>query len=87
MTNSAVSASDVSGLFALKLFRVRLTKTKLSPLNLSKSQIESGVPQFKLSDWGQQANCFSVGFFFYSSASDYRLGDFAVLNKSLLCFH
>lgn len=64
MTNSAESASDVSGLFALKLFCVRLTKTKLSPLNLSKSQIERSVPQFKLSDWGQRANCFSVCFFF-----------------------
>lgn len=63
MTNSAVLASDVSGLFALKLFCVRLTKTKLSPLNLSKPQIERSVPQCKLSDWGQQANCFAVGFF------------------------
>lgn len=65
MTNSAMSASDVSGLFALKLFCVRLTKTKLSPLNLTKSQIERSVPQFKLSDWGQQANCFSVCVFLF----------------------
>lgn len=67
MTNSAVSASNVSGLFALKLFCVGLTKTKLLPLNLNKSQIERCVLQFKLSDWGQQANCFSVGFFLYLS--------------------
>lgn len=78
MTNGAVSASDVSGLFAPKLFCVRLTKNKLSPLNLSKSQNERSAPQFKLSDWGQRANCFSVGFL-YSSASDYRLEDFCCI--------
>lgn len=75
MTNRAVLASDVLGLFAWRLFCFRLSETFHR-----NSQFERNVPQLKLCKWGQQANCR-----FKCFCSDHWLEDFAVINTVNFC--